>query len=312
MALIDHTIKGSADGDSVTSDPIDTTGADFIVLTTAMFDSYGNTISDSYGNNYGLISVPLFGALISFFAATQSYVCYNPTVGPGHTFSCTTSSKKPAIAVSAWSGVGADIVDGQHTSTSNTSIGYASITPPAADTLILLTLARNTASASSPSAGFVKIGEVDPSATNVGLAHGYMLTPDTSAVTPGWTWPTASADRGGGFGVFAYVEPPVELEHIFIVGKNTDSNASRTVTLGLDGNTNLATEPGKFKVFGRGEFTGDLQVIDPVADQDAVPKHYCDENAISTSTLEALLSRLLLTDDGRFVTDDDGNPLFTD
>lgn len=310
MSLIAHTIKGSTDGADVTTDAIDTTGADFILLTTSMFDSYGNTITDSYGNSYGpAVDLPLFSALISFLAATQSYVCYNPTVGPGHTFSCTTNNKKPAIAVSAWSGVSVDVENGQHTSASGTSIGYASITPPAADTLILLTLARNTASAAAPSAGFTLLGEVDPSGTNVGLNHAYMLTPDTSAVVPGWTWPTSSVDRGGGFGVFAYEEPPSGLETFFLFGENTDTKADRTMTLGLDGETNVATEPGKFKVFGRGEFTGDLKVIDPVAAQDAVPKHYCDANSTG---IEDIVGRLLVTEDGALVLDDDGVPLYSE
>jgi hypothetical protein len=55
--------------------------------------------------------------------------------------------------------------------------------------------------------------------------------------------------------------------------------SSRSVCVSLDGNGNVLNEVGKMKVFGKGEYTQALTVIDPVNDTDAVTKRYCDGNA---------------------------------
>ena len=61
-----------------------------------------------------------------------------------------------------------------------------------------------------------------------------------------------------------------------VFGERTTVSATRAIAFGLDGNTNTLSEAGKFKVFGKGEFTDTLTVIDPVNAQDAVSKTYCD------------------------------------
>lgn len=43
-------------------------------------------------------------------------------------------------------------------------------------------------------------------------------------------------------------------------GVNTTVKATRAIAFGLDGNTNVHNEEGKFKVFGNGSVTGTLTV----------------------------------------------------
>jgi hypothetical protein len=101
MGLLVSTIKSSTNGNTVTTDPIDTTGAGSILLIATQFD-FANPITDSYGNVY----VQQGGFGMGLFASIEYWLCIGATVGPGHTFSCTpvATNKRPSVAVSAWSG----------------------------------------------------------------------------------------------------------------------------------------------------------------------------------------------------------------
>lgn len=58
--------------------------------------------------------------------------------------------------------------------------------------------------------------------------------------------------------------PPPPLEGSFagstVFGVNTTVVVTRAIAFGLDGNTNVHNEEGKFKVFGDGAVTGTLVV----------------------------------------------------
>ncbi len=102
IALIDHT-KKETNSAGTTTDPIDTTGADFLVAcvsdgtvasggSAAFTDSYGNTWSE-IGNDNGGNRVRIL------------YCVPGVNVGAGHTFSALGASSYATICVAAFSGV---------------------------------------------------------------------------------------------------------------------------------------------------------------------------------------------------------------
>jgi hypothetical protein len=70
---------------------------------------------------------------------------------------------------------------------------------------------------------------------------------------------------------------PPQRKHNYIFGLTTKiRGVVRGFAIGLNGAVNELIEEGKFKVFGKGEFTESLEVITPTADNHAVTKLYCD------------------------------------
>lgn len=132
IALVSHTMKGSnaSDGlDHVTTDAIDTTGANLIVILLGCTQFGGEgTLADSKSNMWtGLTSksAPDTGAHARLF------YCVNPTVGSGHTFSIT-SGFFMTLGIQAFSGVKtSSAFDSENGAASNSSndISTGDVTP---------------------------------------------------------------------------------------------------------------------------------------------------------------------------------------
>lgn len=260
MALITHTIKGSTDGDTVTTDPMDTTGADFIMIAVvAASAAIAPEISDSEGNTWTGQGAD---GLEDFFHTIQYFYCVSPNVGASHTFTYTPglSGKKPSIDVSAWAGVGASVNDDPHTSSTGTSIAFDPYTPSNVSELCFLSLGRTGGSSATPLTGFTTMGEVAPSGTAVGLALAYRIAPDTSTITPDWTWTSTSSARGGGISSWAYTPPPLELETFFIFGENGSVSSDRTALFNVDGVTRTVHEPDTVVIGSDLHVLGDLEI----------------------------------------------------
>jgi hypothetical protein len=122
------TNNGSFAGQQTTS-PVDTTGANFIVIST--FSSVDATISDSLGNTWVTISAGEFGL----------YYCVTPVVGANHTFTVTQPGSDCSIAVAAFSGVKSVSPLESNTSTTTvssptTTVQAATVTPHTGDIII--------------------------------------------------------------------------------------------------------------------------------------------------------------------------------
>jgi hypothetical protein len=226
MALIASTAKGSANSTSVTTDPIDTIGADLIVISVCQFNAYPAALTDSLGNTWTGINQS--GAL-GFSGGIAHYYCLNPTTGAAHTFS-NTGDTKPAIAVSAWSGAvslqgsaGAGSIVGNSRST-------GTVTPLAAGELIVTTAGFQNTGTVTVDVAFTVLDQVPyNAATNAGIAHAYAFAPSTSAIAATWTEPTPVSNFGCLIASFVYVEPPDPKVGCFILG-GTDTGASNVDT----------------------------------------------------------------------------------
>ena len=130
-----HTSKGSPTGGTVTTDAIDTSGANLLVIAITDYSSASSTLSDSKTNTWSALT-----AQTGNYVRTQMYYVVNPTVGSGHTFTATSvGTSYPSVFVVAFTGAASSPLDTQNGngSTSAVSLATGSITPAQNDELIM-------------------------------------------------------------------------------------------------------------------------------------------------------------------------------
>ncbi len=140
ITVVSSTHAASSDGNAVTTTGINTSGADFLVLSLDAFNGIlpiGNP-SDSNGNTWNNLTTHVCnGGNVSGFI---SYAI-NPTVGSGHTFTFGANLTFPAICVAAFSGLDtATPFDGQENGNDNINAitgSTGSITPVNNDALVI-------------------------------------------------------------------------------------------------------------------------------------------------------------------------------
>jgi hypothetical protein len=240
MALIASAVKASSNSTSVTTDPIDTTGADLIVISACQYGAYPAALVDSLGNTW--TGITQSGAL-GFGGGISNYYCLNPTTGAAHTFG-NSGDNKPALAVSAWSGgvikqtqAGSGAIVGNSRST-------ASITPIAVGELIITSAGFENTGTVTVDAAFTVIGQVPKSATSAGIAHAYALAPSTSAIAATWTEPTAVSNFGCLIVSFVYDPPPLSIVGSHVLGADGTVTTTRTGLINLDGVTRSVAGSG--------------------------------------------------------------------
>lgn len=181
------TKKQSTDNTNVTSDAIDTTGYDLIVIGITNAGTAAATPTDSKGNTWTALTGQTGGGVISRF-----WYCINPTVGSGHTFSTSQAFSYPSIFVLAIAGAAAAGFDQQNgtASASATSIQPGSITPTEDNELVVaLCTNDDTGNTLSINGGFTIAQQnvtVAFQAEGGGLA--YLIQTTATAANPTWSW----------------------------------------------------------------------------------------------------------------------------
>lgn len=211
IALVSSVSKQSTgSGGAGTTSAIDTTGSTLLVLAAGYIVSSTNTaplptVSDSKSNIWQVVNMSAPGAgagQLALFAAI------NPTVGSGHTFSCTVGFS--SVAVAAFSGTHATFPTGSSrgaSSTTNTSLATGSLTPPINNTLLIAALAYRDTTTVSISGGFT-IAEQQPFASGSanGVVLAYLIQTSAAAANPSFSWTNSSSADGA---VLAVFQPPV-------------------------------------------------------------------------------------------------------
>jgi hypothetical protein len=189
VALVSHAAalnNGSFAG-TITTSPIDTTGANFLIVSVFTFGTASRTVSDSYGNLWQALATGSGG---DFFA--QLFYSYAPTVGPGHTFTAAASGNDVSIAVAAFSGLNNTSSVYEAGSLVNSAYGDLSqagdITPESAGDLIINGVgwfAIPEESVVSINEGFVALDtNIFDSYSSTNIA--YLITSNTDTVNPTW------------------------------------------------------------------------------------------------------------------------------
>lgn len=165
---------------------VDTTGADLLVISTGSYLSAA-TVSDSKGNTWNSLTSYAGG-----LAVVRTFYAVNPTVGSGHTFSC--SGSYPAIGMIAFSGATTttpfDLENGSGGSSGTTNQSGA-ITPSENNSLVVgassIWNGGDGNHISSIDGGFTLEVDVAKGGANFGIAMSYIIQTSAASANPTWT-----------------------------------------------------------------------------------------------------------------------------
>lgn len=189
IALLTHTSKFSSNASTVTSNAIDTTGANFIIVTIAYYQVVP-TFLDSAGNTWTLVRTDVQATNDHL----RTYICYSPITSATHTFSANGSGGNtyPAIAISSWSGVLSSGLDKQSGAGANSasSIQPGSITPTVNKELLICVFASDNAATSSQTINspFTKIEGFGSQPFSLGVGMAWYIQPTAGAINPTWSF----------------------------------------------------------------------------------------------------------------------------
>ena len=172
-----------------TSSSIDTTGADFIVVSLSYYHTGYTTdisLTDNKGNTWTLVT-----KYAGTIAANRLYYAKNPTVGSGHTFTTPAVPAYFVISILAFSGVDTtspfDVENGA-TSIGATSLSTGSVTPTNDNSVVVtgFTCDNNSGVAVTIDSGFTKYSTNYSGGNNMGGGIAYLIQTTASAVNPTW------------------------------------------------------------------------------------------------------------------------------
>lgn len=215
ISHIASTSKGSSGGSTVTTDSIDTTGADLLV---AVVSYYGNTtdpvLSDSKGNTWtGLTAREQSGVTFS----NRIYYCKPTSVGSGHTFTAGPGGTSyPTISVSAFSGTKTSSVfdqeSGAATAGNVTSFQPGSITP-SEDGCLLVTGVSTDGTSHSINSSFNATATDKLTGNHLGGGIAYKIQTTAAAENPMWSW-TGSSSKAAAMASFKPAPPPAPANSV--------------------------------------------------------------------------------------------------
>jgi hypothetical protein len=196
IRLITHTAKGSPDGNTFTTDGIDTSRANLIIVAVGSYEAAAEpAISDSYGNDWSNAaltaqSLPGTGRIRFFYIWGRSE---NPGAigGPGHTFTLTGTGFFGSVAVVAYAGAASHPFDVQNgaTTASGTSLQPGSVTPTRNNELVVTALGFQAVATTNIDSGYSIQETVGFSAgVHSGLSIATRVQTTAVATNPTWGW----------------------------------------------------------------------------------------------------------------------------
>lgn len=177
IAFVAGTAKpGSSAFGVVTTDPIDTRGANLIVVAVGTYVSHTGTISDSKSNTW--IPLTLYSASDAN-SKIQFFYCLNPTTDAAHTFSTTPGTfSLPGVGVVAFSGVSAFVSES----------GALGLHPGSITATLNGSLFVTCSTANSPvDGGFTGFDAAYSGGTNIGCGIAYLIQGTAGAENPTWS-----------------------------------------------------------------------------------------------------------------------------
>ena len=188
-SLLGHTFNQSADGHTVTTDAVDTSGADFIAVGVSSGSLSLMTVTDSKSNTYTNKTLETDGSSVT------NYIAYvqAPTVGTSHTFTVGTVFVFPTIFVAWFSGSAAtpfDAENGDNTGGVGSTTGApGNVTPAESNELFVIGASTNGGAPNFSIDNSFTI--TDQAGLLGGQAYGgafaYKMVTDTSTQNPLWT-----------------------------------------------------------------------------------------------------------------------------
>lgn len=202
-----------------TTTGIDTTGANLLVWTVADNGGTAPTLTDSYSNTWTLQQ-----RYIPIAVAIAIYYCESPTVGTGHTFTCTKTAGANSGQVRAYSGAKSSGTVDQ--SNANLAFGASTLQPgsvtPTEDGELVVTAMNFDTAASVPTidSSFVNVlGDVGSGGAYIGSCSADLIQTTAGATNPTWTYPgtqnlyaiVATFRSSGVVGAVPFVRPQLSV-----------------------------------------------------------------------------------------------------
>jgi hypothetical protein len=189
--LVAHASAVSANAISVTTTPLNTIRADFIVVAASSVANNG-TVTDSNSNTWTALTQ--YG-ISGQGAGMRLFYCDNPIVSSTQTFTFSAATTGyPAVAVAAWSGVAASPFDAQNGSTAVSGPGTrqtGSITPSANGALLISAIGQSSTSADTIDSSFTVIEHQNylggGGLAGFGISLAYLIQGTAAPVNPAWT-----------------------------------------------------------------------------------------------------------------------------
>ncbi len=191
-ALVVATSKGGNTNQTITTDAVNTTGADLIVINVGYYSGTTPTIapSDSKGNTWTALTAH---NQVSTLVGNRMFYCAAPTVGSGHTFTQEdlVANAYPSIQMLAFSGAHASPFDqqtGAVSSGSASTLATGSLTPSEDNCLVVAGLGHevNSAGAVSINGGFTATTEAYVGSTSEGSGCAYLIQTSAASANPTW------------------------------------------------------------------------------------------------------------------------------
>lgn len=194
--------KGASGSSSVTTDAIDTTGADLLVA--SVHDTVAVTFSDSAGNTWTGLTERTSPHRARLF------ICVNPTTSATHTF--TGAGSVPTICVAGYSGAAASPLDAENSAgvVTGSSLASGSVTPSTNGGLIVVALTLDAARTPSIAGGGLTILQ---DIQHVGFNHmGGVLADEIQTLLAAregtWSWTGGDTSGTSVIAAFAPATPP--------------------------------------------------------------------------------------------------------
>ncbi len=241
---------------SVTTDDIDTTGANFIVVAASYAKAVSVTLTDSKSNTW----VPLTARAGPAFAKVQFFYSVTPTVGAGHNFTLTGTGEKATIAAIAYSGVKTsspfDVQSG-NAAASVDALGAGTVTPSEDDELIICALSKHIPQESvGIDGGFIVGQEIQvEDGQYFGLAVADLVQTTAGAVNPTWSWPT-DAEATAVIATFksSIVHPAADIPKLFVQADPAAPQRSRAHEKTVADLLNSLIRQGYIELIGASEW----------------------------------------------------------
>lgn len=201
IAVVAHTLKQGLE-DGVTTDAIDTTDANLLVIGVGHYATSPLTISDSEGNAWTALTDRTGGAAA---AGARLYYCANPTVGPDHTVT--------VLVVNGYTPIGFVALSGAHSSPFDQEVGQAistgpttsytpgSLTPSQDGCALIVMYGTNPGTAGNVGSSFTRLAVDAASGASVQGILAYKIQTTAGAENPVATW-TTNATRAAAMASF--------------------------------------------------------------------------------------------------------------
>lgn len=182
-----------------TTAAINTTGANFLIVTITEFGGTPAAPTDSKSNSWTGLTDRVNGSIhVKMFFSIPS------SVGTGHTFTISSSGRFPGMTAAAFSGVvqtsPLDVENGAGAAT--TSVATGSITPAAVNSLLVTSCGTNTTSTNcTVNSGFSTPVGVQGTGSNESSFLAFLVQNPKAAINPTWT-DTNSSSMAAAIGAF--------------------------------------------------------------------------------------------------------------